>query len=225
MIGTHYLGAAGDPDASVRVSVDGRVVDQFTISAAQLNVLHFVSIPEGLPGADRFAHLTIVASSLDPRRPAPVAIRQFDAQPATALMWGFGDGWYDDEYVMETGATWRWTSERSILRIDGPSRAVRVTLWGESPLRYFDAAPIIRMTAAGQTLGEVRPTDDFQWSVLVPADVLAKAGGVVAIDTNRVYLPGPAEGTADARHLGLRIFECSVESVDSPVIDTPIRAQ
>ena len=184
--------------------------------SSDLNLVRFIAIPEGSDGAGGFARLTVTASSVDPRRPAPIAVRQFDAQPMTTPVWGFADGWYDDEYVMETGTTWRWTSERAVLRIDGPSHAVRVTLRGESPLRYFDAAPIIRMTAAGQTLGELRPTDDFEWSVLVPADALSRAGGAVAIETDRVYLPGPAEGTADARHLGLRIFECSVEPVDVP---------
>ena len=36
---------------------------------------------------------------------------------------------------------------------------------------------------------------------------------VVAIETDRIYLPGQAEGTADERHLGLRIFDLRVNPV------------
>jgi len=34
--------------------------------------------------------------------------------------------------------------------------------------------------------------------------------GAIVIETDRVYLPGVAEGTADERHLGLRLYECRV---------------
>ena len=36
---------------------------------------------------------------------------------------------------------------------------------------------------------------------------LIEAHGIVTIETDRTYLPGAAEGTADTRRLGLRIFE------------------
>jgi hypothetical protein len=49
--------------------------------------------------------------------------------------------------------------------------------------------------------------------VTVPADALTRSAGTVAIETDRVYLPGPAEGTADDRHLGLRIFDLRVNPV------------
>jgi hypothetical protein len=42
---------------------------------------------------------------------------------------------------------------------------------------------------------------------------MTRAGGAIAIETDRVYLPGIAEGTADKRHLGVRLFECYVDPV------------
>ena len=97
-----------------------------------------------------------------------------------------------------------------MLRIAGPPQAVRITLRGESPLKYLDAAPNVRITAGDAVLARFRPDADFTWNVTVPADALARSDGAVAIESDRVYLPGPAEGTADARHLGLRIFDVRV---------------
>ncbi len=61
-------------------------------------------------------------------------------------------------------------------------------------------------------LAVFRPTRDFTWRVQVPGSVLMESGGTVTIETDKVYLPGQAEGTADARRLGLRVFEVRVEA-------------
>jgi hypothetical protein len=89
-----------------------------------------------------------------------------------------------------------------------------VTLRGESPLKYFDAAPTVRITAGGQVAGTLRPSADFEWSVTVPADAVIRGGGQVAVESDRIYLPGQAEGTADARRLGLRLYEIRVDRAD-----------
>ena len=101
-----------------------------------------------------------------------------------------------------TGRRWRWTSERSVLRIKGATGAVRITLRGESPLRYFDAPPTVRITAAGRVDRTVPPGCGLRVDVIVPSADIARAEGAIAIETDPVYLPGPAEGTADERHLG-----------------------
>jgi hypothetical protein len=97
-----------------------------------------------------------------------------------------------------------------VLRIAGPPQAVRITLRGESPLKYLDAPPDIRITAGDAVLARFRPDTDFTWNVTVPADALARSAGAVAVESDRVYLPGAAEGTSDTRHLGLRIFDVRV---------------
>jgi hypothetical protein len=96
------------------------------------------------------------------------------------------------------------------------SQAVELALRGESPLKYFDSAPTVRITAGGQTVGELHPSSDFTWRVTVPADVMQRAGGAIAIEVDRLYLPGPAEGTTDPRKLGLRLFEVAVSPAVSP---------
>jgi hypothetical protein len=100
-----------------------------------------------------------------------------------------------------------------VIRVNGPPQAVRVTLRGESPLRYLKAPPTVKITAAGSTVAQFKPDADFEWSVTVPAEALARSAGAIAIETDPVYLPGPAEGTADQRHLGLRIFDLRIDTV------------
>jgi hypothetical protein len=213
LVGARHLGNAGDADAEVALTIDGRSIDRWPVTLADRNVLHFIDVPQGIAGEGSFASLTIASRSLDPKRAAPMAIRQFDIQPATELIYGYGEGWHEAEYLVETGLAWRWTSERSVLRIQGPAEAVRITIRGESPLRYFDRPPTVKVTAGGATVAQFRPDADFEWSVTVPADALTRSAGAVAIETDRVYLPGPAEGTADDRHLGLRIFDLRVNPV------------
>ena len=71
----------------------------------------------------------------------------------------------------------------------------------------------VNVTAAGATIAQFQPDDDFEWSVTVPADALARSDGAVAIETDPVYLPAQVEGTSDQRHLGLRIFDLRVNPV------------
>ena len=65
----------------------------------------------------------------------------------------------------------------------------------------------------GRVVAQMRPDADFEWTVTVPAADILRGEGVIAIETDRVYLPGAAEGTSDERHLGLRLYECRVDPV------------
>ena len=166
-----------------------------------------------MPGDGPYATLTIVATPEGGGSPVPVAIRQLDVRRAGRVIWGFAEGWHEAELDPQTGVGWRWTSKRSVLRIKGPPQPVRLTLRGESPLRYYDEPPVVRVTAAGRVIAESKPDDDFEWGVVVPAADLIRAGGAVAIEIDRVYLPGHAEGSADRRELGLRMYETTVQPI------------
>jgi hypothetical protein len=213
VVGGRHLGNEGDADAELELAVDGARVDRWTLPFKDRNFLRFIDLPQGIAGPGTFASLTISSRSLNPVKPAPVAVRQFDIQPAAQMIYGYGEGWHEDEFAVETGLKWRWTSERSVVQIKGPSQPVQLTLRGESPLRYLNAPPTVKVTAGGATIAQFQPGADFDWSVTVPAEALARSGGTVAIETDRVYLPGPAEGTADTRHLGLRIYDFRVTPV------------
>jgi hypothetical protein len=215
VIGGRHLGVAGDPAAEFELELDGIVRDRWTLTFEDRNFLRFLEIPEGLGGAGQdYARLTVAshAAGNDLRR-APVAVRQFDIQSRSRLLYGFAEGWHEMEYDVATGRRWRWTSERSVIRVQAPSIAVAVTLRGESPLRYFDDAPLVRVTAGGRVIAQTRPDADFEWMVTVPAADVQRGEGVIAIETDRVYMPGAAEGTSDERHLGLRLYECRIDPV------------
>ena len=212
VIGGRHLGAAGDPAAQFELALDGVIRDRWELSFEQRNFLRFLEIPEGnAVGEGEYSMLTVASrgAGADGRR-VPVAVRQFDVQSTGQLLYGFAEGWHEQEYDPVTGRQWRWTSERSVIRVRGPATAVAITLRGESPLRYVDAAPTVRVTAGDRVVAQFRPDDDFEWSVTVPAADVERGGGAIVLETDRVYLPGVAEGTADERHLGLRIYECRV---------------
>jgi hypothetical protein len=213
MIGTYHLGNADDPAAEIELTLDGRVLDRWTLSPAERNSLRFLDLPV-TTGEDDYAMLTVSSRSAagDSRR-APVAVRQFDAQDATRLIYGFGEGWHELEYDNATGRLWRWSSDRSVVRLHGKPQAVRLTLRGESPLRYFDSAPVVSVIAAGHTVAQFRPADDFEWSATIPSSTVAAAAGAITLALDRAYLPGATEGTADERRLGLRLFDIRLHPV------------
>jgi hypothetical protein len=215
VVGGRHLGEPGDPEAEFELAVDGRVLDRWRLRVDDRNFLRFLDLPEGLPGtAGDFTRLTIMARPIgDGGRRAVVAIRQFDVQSADRLIWGFGDGWHEAESDVPSGRQWRWSSERSIVLVKGFVGDVRLGIRGESPLRYLDVPPTVRVVAGGREVARFRPDADFDWTVTIPADDLMRGSGAIAVETDPVYLPGPAEGTSDARHLGLRVFETRVDPV------------
>jgi hypothetical protein len=214
MVGGRHLGAPGDPDAEFELAVDGQVLDRWRLRADAPNFLRFLDLPDGLPGIARnYTPLTIVAHTIGNGRRAVVAVRQFDVRPDGHLIWAFGDGWHEAESDVRSGRQWRWSSERSIVLVKGFVGDVRLGIRGESPLRYFDAPPTVRVVAGGREIARLRPDADFDWTVIIPADDLLRGSGAIALETDPVYLPGPAEGTSDARHLGLRVVDARVDPV------------
>jgi hypothetical protein len=87
---------------------------------------------------------------------------------------------------------------------------VTLHLSGESPRRYFDAAPHVRVTIGGREIAAFDPSSDFDQPIALPADALAAANGGVTIESSRFFVPSAA-GAPDQRHLALRIYRVSVE--------------
>ena len=211
VVGARHLGAPADGAVSLSLLIDGRTVDEWTLDpTTDLNVLRVVQLAGGaLDGDGRYARLTISARAATGMPTPPVAIRQFDIQPATGLIYAFDQGWHEEEYDNASGLRWRWSSGRSILRVL-PPQAVTIRLRGESPLKYIDEPPTVRVLAGDRTVAERRLVDDFDWTITVSDDDARRADGHIAIETTPVYLPGRAEGTADERQLGLRLFDVAV---------------
>jgi hypothetical protein len=219
MVGGRHFSAPGDSAVTLTLAIDEAPIETWKVDPAPggSSFLRFIDLPGGLPAGDRpYARLTISAHADPPSRSTPpFAIRQFDIQSADTLMYGFGEGWHEEEYETATGLRWRWTSEKSVLRVV-PPRAIEVVLHGESPLKYFDSAPTVRITAGEQIVNELHPASEFTWHVMVPADTVRRVGGAIAVEVDHVYLPGPAEGTSDTRRLGVRLFETTVIPAAGP---------
>jgi len=214
IIGGRHLAAPAGAPSRLALTIDGQTLDSWVVDpAAGANFLRTIELAAGIPaGPGAYATLRVSAETTTPGAPAqPIAIRQFDVQSSPTLMFGFGDGWHEEEFDARTGERWRWSSDRSILQIV-PPQAVEVRLRGESPRKYFDAAPRVRLLAGDREIAELHPDSDFDWVVRVPADAVRQARGALTLDTDRVYLPG-RKGSSDTRRLGLRLFAVDVRSL------------
>jgi hypothetical protein len=207
VIGGRHLGMAGDGLAEFETALDGTVIDRWTVTPADPAFLRFVDLAAGAAGPEGYATLSIRATSR-----SPVAVRRFDIQPVSHAIFGFGSGWHDEELEVASGLRWRWTSDRAVIRVRGPRLPLRVRLRGESPLKYFDAAPTLRLSAADRVVARLQPSSDWTWDVVVPADAVAAAHGELVLETNHVFIPSEMTGSPDTRRLGLRIFAIDVET-------------
>jgi hypothetical protein len=210
MIGGRHLGGPTEPPAALTLAIDGRRLATFEIRPGYF--LEFVPVPAGaLEGEGRFARLTVTAN---PARPGPtsrVALEQFNLQAPDAIQFGFADGWYEPEYNPQTARSWRWSSEAAVLQVHPINRDVSVEIQGESRLRYYHPASPVRVTAGGRALGEYWPEGDFAIDVTVPADVLTAAKGRVVLESSDFFIPGERVGSADRRHLALRVYSVRVK--------------
>lgn len=204
MIGGRNFVRSEGAAARITLSVRGRVLDSFEAEPG-----HFFetrTLPAALlTGSGPYAPLQVSATS--PRKnEVSVSLEQFDLQSAGVPMVGLADGWHEPEYNPAFGRTWRWMSERATLWVRSVGRDVTLRLSGESPLRYFDQAPILRVSAGGQLLAQFSPTTDFTQEVRVPGQLLVAGNQQVVIESNRSFVPR----NGDSRVLALRIFATEV---------------
>ena len=214
MIGGRNLAGPDDPAARFTIAIDDRPLQEF--DAAPGFFLHAFDLPPGrLSGDGPMATLTVASAALSGTAPIPTAIEQFDLQDADEIMWAYGNGWQEAEFSPGLGV-WRWTTERATLRVFGAPRSLRLTLAIESPLRYFDEAPLVRASAGERELIATPLAASQEWSVEVPADALTASGGEITIETNRTFVPAERSGVGDRRRLGLRVFSVHVSNLLTP---------
>jgi hypothetical protein len=204
MIGGRHLGGASDPPVRFHVALDDRPVLTFDVTPGFF--LRFESLPSGvLDGAGPFAKLSVTADTASGGAVPRVAIEQFDVQAPDASEVGFDEGWYEPEYNPQTGRSWRWMSERATLAVHG-SGDLRLTIAGESPLRYFARPSRLTVSVAGETVAVLELSRDFASDVHIPAPLLAKGNGRIVLASDQMFIPGDREGTGDRRHLAVRIY-------------------
>ena len=210
MIGGRQFGTASDPEAEVTASIGGRAVASWSVRPGFF-VNRFELPAGGLESRETFLALNVTSHAKDAGgREARVSLEQFDLQSGAVPMLAFEDGWHEPEYNPVTAAAWRWMSDRAVLWIRPVGRDLTLRLVGESPLRYFDEPPALRVMVGGAIAGQFRPAADFTFDVLLPHGALSATGGEVVVTSDKHFVPGERDGSADRRRLALRIYKVSV---------------
>lgn len=210
IVGGRHLGAAGDPPARLTLASDRGPIDAWEISPGYF--FRRIVVPAGVLDGSGYVPLRVSSMAADGSgRMVRVALEQFDLQPEGIVMFGLVDGWYEPEYNPKTAQAWRWISEQGRLWIRPVGRDVVVTITGESPLKYFDKAPLVRVSAAGTSLAQFSPSADFSERITIPARALSASGGIVTIDTDLWFSPAERSGSPDKRRLALRVYSVRAE--------------
>lgn len=190
--------APGSAPARVRIRVDDAVVDELSVPPGFF--LRMLTVPLA-PGAD-YASVAIDADSRE------LEIEQFDAEPSGRLVFGFGEGWHEQEYNPDAGLLWRWASDRATIRVRAEGHAAALTLRGE-----IEAASSSHVTVrAGESVVDQFDIGrSFSRTVLIPASLLAAPESTITIESSASYVPAETRWRSkDARRLGLKMFECRV---------------
>ena len=206
MIGGRNLSGPPGAPATVLLRLNGQPIASWAVAPGFF--MRRVPVAAGALGGSGYMAIEVTAAH-DPV--IPVSLEQFDVQGPGVPMFAYEDGWQEPEYNAVLGAGWRWMSERSVLWVRPVGRAVKLTLRGESPLRYYDAAPQVRIAIGDHAIGSFSPSSDFDETFELPADLLASADGRVSLQSSRFFVPGGEGGSGDQRHLALRIWSVSVE--------------
>jgi hypothetical protein len=210
MIGGRHLGAPEDPAVRISLSLNGAPLHTF--EARPGFFFRLVALPAGsLAAGAGYIPLEVKSAAADgSSRVIPVDLEQFNLQSPGTPMIGLEKGWQEPEYDPRTARSWRWAAERATVWVRPVGRDVKLTLSGESPLRYFDSAPAVTVSVSGREVARFSPAADFTQQIVLAADALAVADGHVVIASDKSFVPAERAGSADKRHLALRIYSHAV---------------
>jgi hypothetical protein len=203
VLGGRVIGS--DKPVTLAATLNGRTVASFPLTSGYF--FRLITLPAGqLEGSQAYVPLTF-ASTGDHH---VLKLEQFDAQPPAVRMFGYDTGWFEPEFNLAEGRSWRWMSEKATLWVRPTGQPMTLRINGESPLKYFDAAPRVRVLVGDQEVATFSPSADFDQTVTLPAELLTRANGQVVLESSRFFVPGGAAG-GDQRHLALRIYRISID--------------
>jgi hypothetical protein len=209
MIGGRNLGAEGDPAARLTLHGQAGMVHAWDVPPGSF--FHLFDVAPGSLNGQGYVPLRIRASAADMSgRQVPVALEQFDVQPERHLMWGFASGWNEPEFNPVTARSWRWTTESAELWVRPVGRDLVLRLTGESPRTYFDRPSDVRIRAAGRELARFSLASDFDHTIVLPEALLRSSAGRVTVEADQWFAPADRGGSADRRHLALRVYSVTV---------------
>ncbi|MEO5821756.1 MAG: hypothetical protein ABIT71_14735 [Vicinamibacteraceae bacterium] len=216
VIGGRNLAGPGGPPVRFTLQLGDRVLDAWEVPAAPGFFVRSLTIAGSAVAGPTLERFVVTAAPTDgSTRIVPAAIEQFGLQPLDRVQFAYADGWFEDEYQPRTGLRWRWSSGESWIQVWPVDRDVHIRLVAESPLKTFDDAPIVTLSAGERELVRATPGDAFTIEATVPAEVLRAANGRIVLRSSRTYVPADHVAAGDPRHgdrraLGLRVFEASV---------------
>jgi hypothetical protein len=206
-IGGRNLGAEAGSVARVTLARATATLDSWSVPPGSF--FRVIPLPPGSLSGEGYLPLRVTAAGDRSGRPVRVALEQFDLQPDGMMMSGFSAGWHEPEFSPSTTRQWRWMSERAVFWVRPVGRDVTLSVTGESPLRYFDRPPMVRISLGARELARFNPAADFRVSAALPADLLSAADGRVLIESDRWFSPAD-RGEADRRHLALRVYSVEI---------------
>lgn len=213
MIGGRHLGRLTDAGLVFTVHVGDHELDSWTVLPSAPFFLRFVSLPAGtLDRGTPWTPLTIEARGALSGQPSGLgAVEQFNLRDVGGAMVGYDAGWHEQELNPATGVSWRWASQQADLRVYPADRDAVLHIRGESPLRSFSNPSRVTIRAGSQVLTDLEVSEDFDWTVRVPAAALAESEGIVRVTTDQTFRPVDRGLNADQRALGLRVYSVTVK--------------
>ena len=207
VLGGRQVGGAAP--ARLTLSLADRVVATWDIAPGYF--FRRLDLPAGSLAGTGYLPLRVSASAADGSgRGVDVKLEQFDLQSADNVMFGYVDGWYEPEYNPTTALSWHWMSEKARLWVRPVGRDVTLVITGESPRKYFESAPEVRVLAGAVEVGRFAPAADFSQQITVPAQALAASEGMLTVESSLWFTPAQRGESADQRHLALRIYSVGV---------------
>ena len=206
MIGGRNLGA-GAVQAGVQVTIDDTRIEQLLVPPGFF--LRFIQIPEGaLTGRGRYARLGVTASSIDGGQPR-VVVEQFNAQAATGVVFGFGDGWHEME-TTGRGPLVAWMSERGRSG-RAPDTGARLESWIDRGFLPLDQH---QRQHRKRSIGPWTVDSQFAVQAQIPADAMAGGENALVIESDQFFVPAErSRRTQDRRHLALRVDDVRLTPV------------
>jgi hypothetical protein len=203
VLGGRVIGT--DKPVTLVATLNGGAIASFPLTAGYFFRLITLA-PGQLDGSQAYVPLALTSSGDQ----HVLKLEQFDAQPPGVQMFAYDTGWFEPEFNLAEGRSWRWMSEKATLWVRPTGQPLTLRINGESPLKYFDAAPRVRVLVADQEVASFSPSADFDQAITLPADLLARVNGHVVLESSRFFVPGGTSG-GDQRHLALRIYRVSID--------------
>lgn len=208
MLGGRHLGGESDPLVQVRVRIDGRQVDEWSIRPGPFVFMRPMLVEE-LQGSSTYAQLEIDASWAG-SGPPPISLEQFDFQSIDGTVVAYDEGWWEPEYHQRSGQSWRWTSREAKLWLFNPGRDLTLVITGEDPTRYYRGGTEMTVLVGDREVGRYKLDAHFSQAVAIPVEPLSVARGRVTLRFADSHVPGRLRASPDMRELGVRIFEVKV---------------